>query len=511
VGLAAVLEGKLERCATLPTLPAAALKIVQLCQRENVPVPDLVAAVSADPALSAKVLKLVNSAALGRRQEVRTLSHAVILLGTNALQALALSFSLVPGPRGRTGAARQAFWRRAVTSAIAARELAITVEFPLSEEAFLCGLLQDLGMLALTQVLAAEYEDLLTQAGGDNEALAALERARLGTDHAEVGAWLLGRWKLPAVMCRAAELSHSPSRLPPGTEAESAALIRITATAGLLADIWLRPDVASATVRAKVRTRGLFELSDAMLQALVSRIAAAAPDIAALFDIDLGDPDDLAAVVEQAKEALVMLNLRASEQVAEARQTIRALEHRTEALAREAEHDPLTGLHNRRSLERRLDEELSIALDARTPLSVVVGDVDFFKRVNDTYGHGVGDRVLEAVATALSGQVRPRDTVARYGGEEFVAVLPATPAAGAAAVAERFRSQVEALELAVGDGPVVRMTMSFGHATASAGHLTSSAELLRAADEALYAAKRAGRNRVMAHAPAPSAPGAGRA
>ena len=87
----------------------------------------MVAAVSADPALSARVLKLVNSAAFGRRREVRTLSQALIVLGTNALQALALSFWLVPERTSRDRAAREAFWRRAVTSGIAARELAVAV------------------------------------------------------------------------------------------------------------------------------------------------------------------------------------------------------------------------------------------------------------------------------------------------------------------------------------------------------------------------------------------------
>jgi diguanylate cyclase (GGDEF)-like protein len=497
----AKLVAKLERCSTLPTLPAAAVKIVDLCQRDDVNTAQLVAAVSTDPALSAKVLKLVNSAALGRRQEVRTLSHAVVVLGTNALQALALSFSLVPARKHRKTTAQEAFWRRAVVSAVAARELATVAEFPLFEEAFLCALLQDIGMLVLSQVLGAEYDDLLAQGGDDNEALAAMERSALGTDHAEVGAWLLARWKLPAVMCKAAELSHSPSRIEAGVEPESATLVKITATAGLLADVWLREDIASATGRVKVRTRGLFEVSDARLETLLSRIAGAMPDVASLFDVDLGDPDTLAGVVEQAKETLVLLNLRASEHIAEAQRTIRVLEDKTEELAREADLDPLTGLHNRRALERRLDREFSVAFDTGAPLSVVLGDVDHFKSFNDTHGHEMGDRVLGAIAAALREHVRPRDMVARYGGEEFLAVLPNTTAQGAGAVAERFRSRIAALELASGDGTVVRMTMSFGCATASTRHLTSAGELLRAADDALYAAKRGGRDRVVGPEP----------
>jgi diguanylate cyclase (GGDEF)-like protein len=498
-----VLEKKLERCSTLPTLPAVALKVVQLCRRDDVDVTELVGAVSADPALSAKVLKLVNSAAFGQRREVRTLSHAVLLTGTNALRALALSFSLVPDAGRRQRAALEAFWKRAVVSAVAARELAVLVKFPLGEEVFLSSLLQDIGMLALTQVLGAEYQALLARAGDDNEALAALEYGTLGTDHAEVGAWLLGRWHLPAMMCTAAGLSHSPSRLQGEPDSETASLVKITATAGLLADVWLRADVAGATVRARIRARGLFDLSEEALQALLSRIAAAMPEIAPMFELDLGNEEDIAGVVEQAKEILVMLNLQAAENAAAAQQTIRALQDRTVALAQEALHDPLTGLPNRRALERHLDSEFAIAFDLATPLSVVLGDVDRFKAFNDTHGHEVGDRILEAVAGALNASMRPRDMVSRYGGEEFAIVLPATPERGAQAVSERLRQSVETVEIQVDGGKAVHITMSFGYATAVPGSFTSYAELLRAADDALYAAKRAGRNSVVGYASSP--------
>jgi diguanylate cyclase (GGDEF)-like protein len=193
-----------------------------------------------------------------------------------------------------------------------------------------------------------------------------------------------------------------------------------------------------------------------------------------------------------------MLNVRSSEQIAEADRTVRTLADRTEELAREAEVDALTGVYNRRALDRHLEREFAAAAGAGTPLSVVMGDVDFFKAVNDRHGHDAGDRVLAAVAAVLRTSVRPRDLVARYGGEEFLVVLPGTAAPGARIVGERLRERIAALEVAAAGGTRLRVTMSFGHATAPAPQLPTVADLVRAADAALYRAKREGRNRVVA-------------
>jgi diguanylate cyclase (GGDEF)-like protein len=162
-------------------------------------------------------------------------------------------------------------------------------------------------------------------------------------------------------------------------------------------------------------------------------------------------------------------------------------------LARLASVDGLTGVANRRAFDERFDAEWRRARDGASALSVLLIDIDHFKRVNDTYGHAAGDECLKALGRALGrASQRAGDFVARYGGEEFTVVLPETGQGGAITIAEKIRAEVEALEVSIGGGAVVRMTISVGIATMV--HHGAPAELLVAADRALYAAKEHGRN-----------------
>lgn len=151
--------------------------------------------------------------------------------------------------------------------------------------------------------------------------------------------------------------------------------------------------------------------------------------------------------------------------------------------------DDLTGVHNRRWLNDMLERQLSRAGTSRRPLSILMLDVDHFKRFNDSFGHLQGDCALRAVARALTAHVRPTDQIARFGGEEFCVVLPETDLGGALIVAERLREAVaETIVLGHDQEPLPSVTVSIGAAQAQAD--TSAQDLLRAADAALYRAKR---------------------
>jgi two-component system chemotaxis family response regulator WspR len=190
--------------------------------------------------------------------------------------------------------------------------------------------------------------------------------------------------------------------------------------------------------------------------------------------------DDAYAALRQSQQKLVEVNLE---------------------LQRLNRVDGLTGLSNRSYLDEVLATEWARAAREHSPVSILMIDIDDFKKYNDTYGHVAGDEALKQVAAALRRQCkRPADLAARFGGEEFTAVLPATTHEGAHSVAESIRTSVESLAIVHSKSTVApHLTLSLGGATTIPSPGTSYDPLIEAADRALYEAKRTGKNRVVTH------------
>ena len=177
---------------------------------------------------------------------------------------------------------------------------------------------------------------------------------------------------------------------------------------------------------------------------------------------------------------------------------------RISLLERETFTDPLTGVFNRRYLDRRLTEEFATASRYGLPLSVLLLDLDHFKQINDEHGHQIGDQVLIAAGKIIASELRASDILARYGGEEFLVIAPHTALLKAAEQAERLRKRIEDhdFRLQTESGKVVRLRLTISIGVASYGDGIDNVDrLVHAADENLYRAKREGRNRVVAAAP----------
>ena len=169
-------------------------------------------------------------------------------------------------------------------------------------------------------------------------------------------------------------------------------------------------------------------------------------------------------------------------------------------LEHETTTDSLTGTYNRRHFDRRLREEFSRSLRYNQPLSMIMIDIDFFKKVNDKWGHQVGDLVLRRLAELIMGSVREADVVCRYGGEEFSLILPHMDLEAAASLAERLRKQTVKTEILTEDASPskqsVKITISLGIASLQPS-ISAADMLVCQADKALYCAKERGRNQVV--------------
>lgn len=181
-------------------------------------------------------------------------------------------------------------------------------------------------------------------------------------------------------------------------------------------------------------------------------------------------------------------------QAAQLGEALESMERAREQAEQQARHDALTGLFNRRPFLTALAHEMARSKRYRTAVAAILLDIDHFKRINDSLGHAVGDRVLVDVAQRIVRNIREVDVACRYGGEEFAILLPGADMPEATAVAERLRRGIEELQV---PGSGLQLTASLGVAVAGSGRAPAGEAMLERADRAMYAAKRAGRNRVV--------------
>ena len=210
--------------------------------------------------------------------------------------------------------------------------------------------------------------------------------------------------------------------------------------------------------------------------------------------IEAGGDDYL---IKPIHPVVIKAKIRALERISAMRDELRRLNRELEALSRQ---DGLTQLCNRRYFEEQAEKQWQILTRSQEPVAILMMDVDFFKKYNDSYGHIAGDRCLQTVASTLRETLhRPADIVARYGGEEFVALLPHTDLNGARTVAESMRRAVAKLAIAHNDSEVAgTVTLSIGCAATDTVRGVSLGEMIKQADRNLYQAKHKGRNRVEA-------------
>ncbi len=471
-----VLE-KVLGCQTLPTLPAVALRVIELTNSDAVSVKDLTDAIQNDQGLSAKLLKTVNSSFYGLRQRCSSINQAIVLLGMSAIKTLALGFSLVSAidaAKGR-GFDFPTYWRRGLYTGVSAKLIAKHMDLDNQEEAFLGGLLQDVGMVALHQALGDDYLRLMAVAGEDHRKLGKFEFSELETTHADIGALLARKWKLPDELVLPIKFHEKPTTAPQTV----IGVCKAVALGNFACDVLTAAEPAGPLSRFYERVQSWANMSNAEADAVVTAAASAAKELARLLQLDAAVTANPEVILGKAREQLL-------------------------GMSPMADDEPLSktkaGLPDAAAFNRVLIAGFEQAKAGPFPLCVAIVSIDQYEACKQRYSANVAENLVAAAVGTMQEALRPTGAMVFDAGEgRFFALLLKCDRLGAAKAADAIRKAFSAGPLLLGpEAGAVReftTTVSVGAGVmepSSAKLVPGSEKLVQLAEACLAAARNSG-------------------
>ncbi len=487
--------------AKMPSSPAVAARILELIHRPGSAAADFADVIRGDGGLSARLLKMANSAYFGQRTDVTTVDRAVTVLGLRRVKMIALGVHLVRHLDRLGGAPfdMRTFWQHALVRACLARSIAQRILPARAEEAFLVGLLEDCGIVLLVQVLGCTYADLYRSGRLSPAAFYAVEKATFPHTHAEAIAAMAAEWRFPQIIAVPLARHHQPIKL----HQTSSDVQRLQAVAYFVGAFRFAKDLRVDPSELELREFREMELGlDGVSWAGIEKQAADEyRRLSLLYANKLADDTDVAELLSEVNRQLAVVAGDADQRVLDVETERKQLLDKQERLARaladyreQAARDPLTGLLNRGALAQSARLAIQHYRDEATTIGALFVDIDNFKKLNDTYGHGVGDAVLKAVAACLVQEVGHQATVGRYGGEELAVILRGPSEEATRQTAERVVRCVRGLDFS-DLGIMEPVTCSVGAVWTDHAQVASAEELFAAADRKMYQAKREGKDR----------------
>ncbi len=491
-----VLE-KILACKTVPSLPAIAMRVVELTQDSNVSIRQLAETIQNDQGLTTKVLRTVNSSLYGLRQRCSSINQAIVMLGLSAVKTLALGFSLVGAVKGcePIDFDMSDYWRRSLYTGIAGKYIAAKAGGASQEEAFLGGLLQDVGMIALVQALGHEYSAIVREAGPNHRKLTTLEAERLDVTHADVGAMLADRWRLPGTLVLPIKYHERPTAAPN----EELTLVRCVGLANIAAEVLMSAEPAEPLRKYYQRAEQWLNIKQVDADEVLRSITAATREVAGLLSVNVGELANVSAVMEKAQQQLRDMPIPGDEPAESVPGAV--VEGK----------DELSGLNTRRRFDQTIVAAFEQSKATQTPLGLAFFNVDHLAKTNEQYGQEAGDAVLIGVASRLRKTLGvPHVLLARYDGGCYAALFTKIEQ-------KEIIRLVEAARVAVNNEPVpliagnhnapsaLPVSVSIGVVAlpmAGEASIDDVGRLCQATEKAVKAAKDAGRNVVRALAPA---------
>ncbi len=491
---------KVLACPTLPSLPAVALRVIELTNNPDVSIDELAKAIRFDQALSARILRTVNSSYYGLRERCTTIHKALLLLGMRPVKSLVLGFSLVDAfedDDAYTGFNYREYWRRALYASIGARELARLTDSVDPDEAFLAGMLQDVGMIALHEALGEVYDAVLAETGGDHAKLCRSELEHFEIQHPDVGAMLAEQWNFPAELTVPIRFHERPTAAP----GHAAMMTRCVALGGAIHDALTEEDPTPALRRLYTRCKQWFNVTPSVVDDVIKAVADSARNTSRMFQLDTGARADATRILAAAEQKLVELSR-------EDPRTTFAGEELTKTFDHVGESDPLTGAVGPGGFDHAVRAAFGHARQGEMALSIVQVKIDRFDQIADVHGEIARDELTIGLAAILHQHFDPLGgVVCRPTPTLFSVVLPGTPRHAAVAASDSFRTHLSAsVARWMTETPALHgsVSASVGIATLdrhTAGAFSTPDDLITGATQALRAALAQGGNAVHEHEP----------
>jgi diguanylate cyclase (GGDEF)-like protein len=464
--------------------------MLQLTRDPDVELGDIADLVQYDQALSAKILKTVNSSYYSLRQPCPNIKRALAYLGLSTVKSLVLGFSLVDMTRhSDNGFDLMDYWRRCVYSAAAARRIAMVTGTCDPDEAFIAALMQDIGMLAMHSVLGDQYSK---QTKGNHLMVPHSETSSLGFNHAEVGAKLGEKWNLPEQIVGPIRQHHSRNS-PLGKQSP---LVNAVILAFRISNLVSANDRKPVLDMVSAMSLTIFHLTPEDERKILLATTEDARELSELLDVHVGDLPDLESLLVDTDDNLIPQQING--QAVNGASTGQA----------DAMTDPVTGVGNRAYFDEELARLFKQAHRGGGSLGVIMVDADRFKSLKNTVGPLAAETALQAIAHRLRESLGGGGIVCRTGTEQFGVIVPDTSRLDTARLAERARRHIEREHVDLRDSgsdiEAVQVSASFGVAALEprlAKIIHEPKRLARLAEQALFAAKQSGRNCVRVFKP----------
>ncbi|CAN5727441.1 hypothetical protein BH11PLA1_BH11PLA1_05570 [soil metagenome] len=479
---------KVLACRNLPSLPAVALRVIELTQDNSVRTAELAATITNDQGLSAKLLRTVNSSFYALRKPCTTIQGAIIMLGFNAVKTLALGFSLVSSMAENRdqGFDYQSYWRRALLSGVSAKCFARTMGLKAEEECFLGGLLQDIGMVALYRALGAEYHDLIERAQ-DHRLLVKFELAELELSHCDVGSLLASRWKLPPALALPIKYHERPSAAP----LEVLDVCKAVGLGNLAADLLTTSEPGPVLKRLYTKAEELGGLTNTQVDEIMKAVQHGAREVARLLSLDIGQVEGMGTIMERANAQLAAVTLPFSEPAAG------------------ENADARTGLATRLTFNRNAVSAFSKAAGGAGVMTIALAQLDDLDDIAETHGRHYADDLCCRIARMLAAHfANGAALVCAFDETRLGLILAGCDRAEAARMIDECRVLVgsAAIACAPPDCGVIEIfaSMSIGACTLDAltqMRVTTPDEMIELTERALAAAQRAGGGCLRAFSP----------